>query len=368
MLLGFLSEVEDFRRKQSLQYDIGHVLYFSILAVLSGAYSYRKIYQFIKRYFKKFKKKYGLNWGKSPSYSTIRNLIIGVNTKSLELVFRKHAKELSKDVFESENDLHLSFDGKVIRGSFDHFKDEKAIQVLSVFCSSNDIILAHEDVSRKTNEIPVAQKLIPGLGFESALYTCDALNCQEETIKSVIGANGNLLVQVKENQKGLLGKCKMISDKTNFMDKNISETEKGHGRIETRTCIIYEAINIIHNGKWSDIKTIIKMERDTLIFDTKKKEWVDRSEISYYIATNKLTAKEYNVIIRKHWGIENKNHNVRDCAMREDASRIRNNPLNMVKIRSFALNMMRHNNVKNIEQELFSNVLNINRLLKYKGF
>ncbi len=368
MLLGYLSEVEDFRRKQSQQYDIGHVLYFSILSVLSGAYSYRKIYKFIKRYFKKFKNKYGLNWKKCPSYNTIRNLIIGVNTSSLELVFRRHAKELSKDIFETEEDLHLSFDGKVIRGSFDHFKGEKAIQVLSVFCTSNDIILAHEDVSRKTNEIPIAQKLIPRLGFKSALYTCDALNCQEGTIKSVIEAKGNLVVQVKENQKALLEKCKTISNQASFIDKNISETEKNHGRIETRTCEIYEAIDIIHNGKWSDIKTIIIIKRDTLVFDTSKKKWVDRSETSYYIATNKLTAKEYNLIIRKHWGIENKNHNVRDCAMKEDASRIRKNPLNMVKIRSFALNMMRYNNVKNIEDELFSNVLNINRLLRYKGF
>ncbi len=366
MLLEFLLEVEDFRRKQGQQYDVGYILYLSILAILSGAYSYRKIYQFIKRYFKKFKKKYNLKWKKYPSYNTIRNIIIGVNSFSLELIFRAHAKELSKDIFETQKEFHLSFDGKVIRGSFDNFQNEKAIQVLSIFCSANNIILAHEEVSRKTNEIPVVQKLIPKLGFESALYTCDALNCQEGTIKSVIKAKGNLLVQVKENQKCLLEKCKEMSTSTNFIDKNISKTEKAHGRIETRTCIIYEATDIIHNGKWSDIKTIIKVERETLVFDTKKKEWVDRSETSYYIATNELTAEEYNVIIREHWGIENKNHNVRDCAMKEDASRIRKNPLNMVKLRSFALNLMRHNGVKNIESEIFDNVLNINRLLKYK--
>ena len=367
MLLDFLFKVEDFRRKQGQQYDVGHVLYFSILAILSGAHSYRKIYQFIKRYFKKFKKKYGVKWKRYPSYNTIRNIITGINKSSLELIFRQHAKELSKELFEEGKDLHLSFDGKVVRGSFDHFKEEKAIQVLSIFCSSNDIILAHEEVSRKTNEIPVAQKLIPALKFESAIYTCDALNCQEETVKSVIKAKGSLIVQVKDNQKKLLGKCKKISKNESVIDQNISETEKAHGRIETRTCTIHEATNIIHNGKWSDIKTIIKIERDTLVLDTKKNEWIDRSETSYYIATNELTAKEYNIIIREHWGIENKNHNVRDGAMKEDSSRIRKNPLNMVKLRSFALNLMRYNSVKNIEREMFDNVLNINKLLRYKA-
>ncbi len=49
MLLDILKELKDFRREQGKQYQIGHVLYFSILAILSGADSYRKIYIFIKK-------------------------------------------------------------------------------------------------------------------------------------------------------------------------------------------------------------------------------------------------------------------------------------------------------------------------------
>ena len=86
----------------------------------------------------------------------------------LENIFRKHAKELSRDIIEQGDKLHLSFDGKVVRGSFDHFNDQKAIQVLSIFCCTNNIILAHEEVGCKTNEIPIAQKVIPKLQFENA--------------------------------------------------------------------------------------------------------------------------------------------------------------------------------------------------------
>ena len=367
MLLGSLSEVEDFRRTQGRKFDIGHILYLSTLAILSGAHSYRKIYQFIKRYFRKFKKKYLLNWKTYPSYNTIRNLILGVDSNSLEIVFRKYAKELSKDILEEGKEMHLSFDGKVVRGSFDHYKEEKAIQILSVFCSSNKIIMAHEIIDCKTNEIPIAQKLIPALNFDKPIYTCDALNCQEETIKTVINSGGNLIVQVKKNQKTLLKNCEEIAKKNTCIDKNISEIEKNRGRIEQRTSYIFEATNIIHKGKWEDIQTVIKIERDIEVFDTKTKQWEKRFETSYYIATNRLTAEKYNVIIRAHWGIENSNHNVRDCAMKEDSSRIRKNAQNMAILRSFALNIMRHNGSKNIEQEIYSNVLNINRLLKYNA-
>ncbi len=367
MLLDFLSEVKDFRRAQGRKFDIGHILYLSTLAILSGAHSYRKIYQFIKRYFRKFKKKYLLNWKTYPSYNTIRNLILGVDSNSLEIVFRKYAKELSKDILEEGKEMHLSFDGKVVRGSFDHYKEEKAIQILSVFCSSNKIIMAHEIIDCKTNEIPIAQKLIPALNFDKPIYTCDALNCQEETIKTVINSGGDLIVQVKNNQKTLFKNCKCIAKQKHYIDKFVSDIEKERGRIEQRTCTIFEAENLIHNGKWKDIKTIIKIDRNVSVLDTKTNDWKNRNETSYYVATNRLKAKKYNIIIRAHWGIENSNHNVRDCAMKEDSSRIRKNAQNMAILRSFALNIMRHNGSKNIEQEIYSNVLNINRFLKYNA-
>ena len=48
MLLDFFSDIEDFRRKQGVRYEVGYVLYLSVLAILSGAHSYRKIYQLSK--------------------------------------------------------------------------------------------------------------------------------------------------------------------------------------------------------------------------------------------------------------------------------------------------------------------------------
>ncbi|MGK5090560.1 hypothetical protein WDW89_15860, partial [Deltaproteobacteria bacterium TL4] len=53
--------------------------------------------------------------------------------------------------------------------------------------------------------------------------------------------------------------------------------------------------------------------------------------------------------------------------MGEDASRIRKNPGIMARLKSFALNIMRANNVKNISKELFENALDMERILNYKG-
>ena len=52
--------------------------------------------------------------------------------------------------------------------------------------------------------------------------------------------------------------------------------------------------------------------------------------------------------IRDHWGIENRLHYVRDCGFREDDSRIRSKPTIFARLRSFAANILRANNVQNL--------------------
>jgi hypothetical protein len=79
-------------------------------------------------------------------------------------------------------EISIAVDGKVLRGSFDSFEDKKAIQVLSFFDTLNGLILAHEIIDEKTNEIPVFQRLIKELGLGDVVYTLDALHCQKKLL------------------------------------------------------------------------------------------------------------------------------------------------------------------------------------------
>jgi hypothetical protein len=65
--------------------------------------------------------------------------------------------------------------------------------------------------------------------------------------------------------------------------------------------------------------------------------------------------------------VENRAHYVRDTRFQEDASRIRRNPCMFGLLRSFALNLMRFNGVKNISQALYDNTPNLDRVLAYEG-
>ena len=97
------------------------------------------------------------------------------------------SRQLLERSDEPEQPRAIALDGKVLRGSFDRFQDQKAAQVLSAFCQGKHIILGHLPVSTKTNEIPVAQRLIEELGLEGCLYTLDALHCQGGPVSVSLG-------------------------------------------------------------------------------------------------------------------------------------------------------------------------------------
>lgn len=191
----------------------------------------------------------------------------------------------------------------------------------------------------------------------------------KKTLKSVKNSGNEIIVQVKNNQKKLLESCEDATKKRkNPSDKYISKN-KIRNRKETRE--IQTFIGLKHlpkniNKEWGKyFKMIIKVNRSRKEFNTEKKQWIKSNEISYYISTVKLTAKESAKAIRRHWGIENRNHYVRDVAMNEDKSRIRVNADRFVRLRSFALNILRVNKVENVSQELYKNCLNINRIFSY---
>lgn len=364
MLIKILSDVEDSRRRQGLRYELVHILIFSIFAILSGANSYRKIHSFIDVQYELLDYNFHLNWKRIPAYTTVRNIIKGVSPKSLENAFETYSMQLTE---ETDKLQFIAFDGKVLRGSFDNFNDSKAAQCLSAFLTESKIIIAHREIEEKTNEIPAAQELIQKLGLTDKVFTFDAMHCQEKTLKVTKESGNDAIIQVKANQKTLLKDCEKTANISQPPDVYKEPMDKSRNRIESRNVEVYEDILLTDNEKWEYIGAIVKVEREREIFDTKTKNWKKTDGISYYISTTILSAEEFSKGIRGHWGIENSNHYVRDNSMDEDSSRIRNAPHIFSRLRSFALNTMRANKVKNIAQELFRNCMNIANIFNYKG-
>ncbi|XOF34395.1 MAG: ISAs1 family transposase [Candidatus Electrothrix sp. YB6] len=143
--------------------------------------------------------------------------------------------------------------------------------------------------------------------------------------------------------------------------------KKKRNRIESRKVEVFLSPLLTDAKKWSSAEAVIRIDRFRQVFDTKKKKWKNTHETSFYVSTAGSDAEEICQGILGHWRIENGNHYVRDVSMGEDRSRIRCNPHIFAKLRSFALNILRKNKVKNVSRELFRNCMDINRLFDYAG-
>jgi len=364
MLQSFLFKIKDHRRPQGRRYRLEHILLFTILALLSGATSYRKVHAFIQARYETLNQLCSLNWKRLPAYTSIREIIQGTSATEVEMCFREYSADLAANQTLRR---WVGFDGKVVRGSFDHFQDQKAIQVLSAFLTDSRLILAHEEIAEKTNEIPTAQALFSQLGLSDCLFTFDALHCQEKTLETAHATGNEAVVQVKENQPTLFQDCQAIAQTQRPAEVYQEPVTKARDRIESRKVEVFTRPSLTHADKWSLVEAVVKVDRHRLVFDTKTKCWQPSDETAFYISTTVLKAQEFCTGIRGHWGIENSDHHVRDVTLREDSSRIRTNPHIFAKLRSFALNILRANQVENVSLELFNNSMNLNRVLNYVG-
>ena len=178
-LIECLKKIPDKRRNQSKHFQLWEIIFCSIACFLSGGRSYRDIERFTKKKFDELKPLLGLNWKRIPHYTTFQEILVGVDEKDFEDAFRKFSLSLLQD-HQPES---LAIDGKTLKGSYNNDTEQKPIHLLQVFEPLKKIILAHEEVGDKTNEIPVWQILAKELELKNVVVTMDALHCQKKLLK-----------------------------------------------------------------------------------------------------------------------------------------------------------------------------------------
>jgi len=117
--------------------------------------------------------------------------------------------------------------------------------------------------------------------------------------------------------------------------------KKQRNRHETRTVAVFNAKPAVAGTEWQPhVRAIIAIERHVHTFQPATGLWNTSRETALYLSNRPIRAHKAADAARKHWGIENKQHYTGDVTLREDASRIRRNPGIIVKLRSFAYNIL----------------------------
>ena len=241
----------------------------------------------------------------------------------------------------------INIDGKCLRGSDDNRLGKRAIYMVSAWATENEIVLGQRKVDEKSNEITAIPELLKMLALSGCLVTIDAIGTQTSIAQTIIAAQADYVLSVKENQGNLFEDISVlfaVDQVQNFKYASFEyekTTNKGHGRIDVRECWSTsnpEYLNLIRNVQnWAGLKSIA-MVLCTRIIDNK-----ETKQVRFYISSLPSQAKRILEAVRKHWSIENDLHWVLDVALNEDHSRVRKDhaPENLAVLRHIALNLLK---------------------------
>jgi predicted transposase YbfD/YdcC len=135
--------------------------------------------------------------------------------------------------------------------------------------------------------------------------------------------------------------------------------ELNKNRYEIREVEVHSDLYEIDRDKFYGIQEIVKVTRMTSF----KKSGKVSTEVSFYISSKQMSAREYNHGIRAHWSVESM-HFIKDVTFGEDASLIRtkNAPTNFSIIRNITMNILRRENYSTFPEVIRMIGGNIQRL------
>ena len=331
-LLEIFEELPDFRRKSQVRHNLSSILVISLCAVLSGADDFEEIAEYGKEKEGFLGQFLSLPYG-IPSHDTIRRVFQNMDTSSFEKCLRARSEEVIKGLKEYQ----INIDGKVLRATGERGKKTAAICIVSAWSSEHCLSLGQVKVDKKSNEKTAIPELLEAIDLQGALVSIDAMGCDKKIAATIRSKEGDYLLALKKNQKGLYEEVEDWMKKHKSTMENYSETDYVGGRIEKRTTYVCSDLTYIDEARhWKDSKRVIMVESERSFKNGKEKTTF---QTRFYISSKEQDAQYFSKQTRKHWSIENQLHWYLDVVFNEDRQRVRegNAPENMAIIRKLAL-------------------------------
>jgi predicted transposase YbfD/YdcC len=367
--LRYFSDLPDPRGRNRI-HGLGDMIVMAVMAVVCGADGWAEVEQFAQAKREWLAKFLGLPGG-VPAHDTFGRVFALLDPEALERCFLAWMGAL----VELAGGRLIAVDGKAIRRSFRHAWDKSGMaHLVSAFVSQGDnrLVFGQLAVEGKGNEITAIPRLLELMDLKGAVVTVDAIGCQREVARKVVGGGGDYVLAVKQNQKTLHRKVKALMHEAALAASPGVEgiphgyyehSEQGHGRLETRRVWVVGAAGLARLGKgllglWEGLKggCVVMVERvrqDLGDFSDPENGAKVTVERHYYISSVGFDARDPRAAgaaaeamagyVRGHWAVENNLHWQLDVSFREDERRIRkgHGAQNFSRLCRIALNLLK---------------------------
>ncbi len=233
--------------------------------------------------------------------------------------------------------MQVRLDGKAVRGARD--ADGNQVRLLAALAgpdAATSVVAAQAEVGVKTNEVPMAAAVPGQIDLNGKIVTADALHTVKATANHIHEHGGEFVFPVKENRQALFDALNALPWAR--VPVACTATDKGHGRITTRTIQVLPAPDDLPFPHVSQVFLIERYVTDlhgqpisavaALGVASPEPELANAADLAGYV--------------REQWSIESL-HWLRDTLYQEDKSRVRtrSGPRVMAALRNLAIGALR---------------------------
>ncbi len=286
-----------------------------------------------------------------PSPSTLRRALRAIDVTALAARLAQFAQELDPPPPPAATApwQGQAVDGKAVRGAQAH---GAKVHLVSLVQHGSGRVRKQVRVRDKSNEITAVPTLLQDQDLPGTVTTLDALLTQQAIARQILDQHGQYLMVVKGNQPALYAALDLVfrvppPPQPDYHLDQVTTTEKGHGRLETRTLERTCALNGYVD--WPGVGQVLRRTCQRIRLKTGEVQ----EEVTYGITSlgwQEASAAQVEALWRGHWGIENKVHYVHDVTLGEDAGQMRvgQAPQALAALRNGLLTLLRSTGVTNI--------------------
>ena len=354
--------IEDTRCQVDVTHPLIDILKLVMVAVLCGMDELDKIIDYGENKIDFLSKEFNIKV--VPSKSTLTRVMATINPRWLGLSTVGILKTLIK-----EKHKQIMLDGKAIRSTDAIKAIEKMMNIVTAYTDTG-ISLGQITVEHKSNEIIAVRELIDMIDIKGAVVTMDAMHCYRETVEKIVDNGGDYVVQLKANQGNFYEDVRtMFDDK--YMDtadnecdyETFSTLEKGHGRIEKRTCYVLNEVEFFTDylADWKGLKKIFAVKKEV------ERNGKKTTEMGCYLSSKNTSAENLLSYARNHWQIEAMHH-ILDVTYDEDRCKLLSKKAqeNINIFRKMGISVHKNylkNKKQTIKSSMFNSLLNDSHLL-----
>jgi predicted transposase YbfD/YdcC len=352
-LLGLFAKVSDGRAGQGRDHPVAAVLALAAAAVVAGMKGYTAITGWVADVPPAILADVYLRSGAAPapppSKTTIWRVLtdadagafdVAVGTWLMSLAGFTAPATAGRDAGEVDCPpalMQVRLDGKAVRGARDAGGNQ--VRLLAALVgpdAATSVVAAQAEVGVKTNEVPMAAVVLDQIDLNDKVVTADALHTVKATANHIHELGGEFVLPVKETRRTLFDALNSLP--WDQVPIACTATDKGHGRITTRTIQVLPAPGDL---PFPHVSQVFLIERYVTGLHGQPVSAVAALGVASPEA-DQASPADLARYVREQWSIESL-HWIRDTLYQEDKSKVRtrSGPRVMAALRNLAIGALR---------------------------